>query len=171
MPLKRPTNPEPASDADFVEDLVKKSLSINPRLKGGMRTQQYLEKLRQQALAEGKGPSASAPAPAAPPAASAPAAASSSLNDKKSRTLSMFLDQRSEDYDQRAAAIRSRRAELDKEEAALKQEAIDDIVDILTVVSHGESVLELQPVLGKYRGFLGTLGVADRDLLKMVKRR
>src|SRR5687768_1957294 len=67
MPIKppKPKEPEPELPVSFVDELVRRSLDVNPHLRQGLDTHQYLNRLKKELVDSSK------PAPAGGPAAPA----------------------------------------------------------------------------------------------------
>jgi hypothetical protein len=168
----RPKNIEPeqeAPDVEFVEQLVRASLAVNKDLRNGESTTRYLKRLREQAKAQSEGGGAAAPA--APKAPAAPPTPARSQLDRKAGTLNTFLESKAVDFDGQHEELRDRRRQLDEEESALRQRFVDDLVDMLTLVTDGEDLNGFRTVLTKHKAFLSLLGTRDVDLLKSIKRR
>lgn len=168
----RPKNQEPQAhipDVNFVEELVRKSLAINKDLRAGESTTKYLKHLREQVRQQAQG--GAEPPGGASKAPGPPSAPEKSQLERKTATLSTFLESKAVDFDGQHQAIRHEREKLDAQEKALRDRFVDALTDMLTLVTDGEDLSAFREVLAQHRTFLSQLGIRDVDLLKAVKKR
>ncbi len=165
MALRAPGDDDDDLDEQFVSDLVKKSLAVNPGLKRGMRTQQFLEQMRQKAAAAAKGSAAAGKAAPAPQKPAGP------REDRRVRTITTFFEQTNEIFEERATDLKARKTALEQEELALKKQTTEDIIDLMSVVAAGMPLPNLDALFTRFRPLLSKLGVTDRDILKALRQK
>ena len=165
MVLKRPQKAEtPAatcsdSDLQLMEHLVKKSLDVNPGLRGGRSTQEVMQNLRKEAV----NPSAAEAAAVAKPKAS--------VSEKRRKTMEFFLEQKAEEYRDSADSIMIRMKALEHELAGVRETTVDELIDFLSLISGGTDSPEAREVLRQYRDLLKELGVSDDEILRAASNR
>lgn len=168
MAVQRPKGAKPqlaAPDAEFIDKLVKRSLEINPELRGSDSTTKFLRRLREQALAGAEG------APPPTPANSKPAAKTKTMEDRRAQTVSLFMAQKIEDHERDAAELREREEQLKRDKKELNERTREEIADFLMVAYSGATEPPSSKLLRSYRAFLSSLGVTDTDLLRRIKQR
>ncbi len=149
-----------AGDLKVVDELVLKSLAINPSLARGADPASALEELRAEITTTG--PAQPSPARRATP----------SLGDRRQQTVHLFLEQKADDYCQVAAAFDARVAAVERERAAERDRAIDEIVGLITVIlASGASAQELETTVNRFKPLLTQLEVSARDLVREAQRR
>jgi hypothetical protein len=185
MVIKRPDMQSKGAEPDLeiMEQLVKKSLEINPQLKDGKNTRQVLADLRNQALARSKsgsgggGPSSMGGGQStmgqARSVGSAPAAtaAKPDMAARRKNTISFFFEQKASEFEESVVDINMREKALQKEKNELQQRFFDELVDFFTLMAGGAQSPESRAVLVEQRAFLSQLGVAEADLIREVQRR
>jgi hypothetical protein len=167
MVLKRPTTTpanEPAPTAELMEHLVKKSLDINPNLRGGKDTREVLEDLKREAVARAKQGGASE---AAPTGAAAPRA---NLAERRKSTMVFFFEQKAQEFDSAVADIDARERLIQRERKDLQERFSGDLVDFIALMAGGDSP-ELRDVLREFRAFLAKLGANDQEIIRQAKAR
>ncbi len=169
MVLKRPEatpNQEPEPKAELIEHLVKKSLDINPNLRGGKDTREVLEDLKREALARSKQGGGAAPAEG-PAAASAPRA---NLAERRKSTMAFFFEQKAQEFDGAIADLDARERLLHKERKELQERFTADLTDFVALMAGGDSP-EVREVLKEQRAFLTKLGANEQEILRQAKGR
>lgn len=164
MAFKRPqvaaTAPGRAGDMKVVDELVLKSLAINPSLARGADPSSALEELRAEITTTGR----SRQAPARP--------ATKSLGDRRQQTVQLFLEQKSDDYQHVTDDFDARVAAVERERAVERDRAIDEIVGLITVIlASGAGAQELEATVSKFKPLLTQLEVSARDLVREAQRR
>jgi hypothetical protein len=139
---------------------------MNPELRHGASTSEFIEKLRNQALG---GAPAGAAKSAAPAAATASAPASD--DDKRKQTINLFLELRGKDLGAQLTDVEARRKQIEDEAKALRTQAVEEIVDYLKVVHAAGADLSLaQQCLKAHRDLLAQLGINENEILRQVRR-
>lgn len=159
MAFGPPKKPEFGDDKmAFAEDLVRKSLAINPGLRGLDSTHKYLMKMRELALAK---PQTKTNEPKAAPAKSAA--------DRRAESTQLFLQQRAGEFDTQLAGIDARLAALEEEKRAAKAQVVDEVVSFMSVVWAEADADTARRVLEGFRPFLTALGVSAVDVVKRAR--
>lgn len=158
MPVKRPQGVEPkfeVPNVQFVDNLVRRSLEINPKIREGLTTQQFLERLRQAAQGQ---PQAKAQAPA------------TTADDHSAHTLALFMRERSEDFERSARDLRAELAKVQARQTELQQQTLAQVVEFLKFL-YGPGMPEPKATtLKPFAAFLGDLGKSDQEILKEIVR-
>jgi hypothetical protein len=145
----------------IVDELVLKSLAINPSLARGADPSSALEELRAEITTTRRPdslPSARGPSP--------------SLNDRRQQTIQLFLEQKAEDYQRVSDGFDARIAALERERAAERDRAIDEIVGLITVIlASGAGAAEVEKTVSGFKPLLVQLEVSGRDLVREAQRR
>lgn len=177
MVLKRPKNiaaqeSEEESDVELMEHLVKKSLDINPNLRDGRDTQEILKGLRSEAVSKSTAGKASSGADASSEVA-APSAAEkqAKLAARRRSTIEFFFEQKAEEFEAASQEVNVRRRALEQELKKLQADALDEVVDFLSLLAGGAESPEARDVMKAYRKFLKELGVSDTEIVQAAKRR
>lgn len=167
MAIKQPPRePEAVSAVKFAEQLVRKSLAINPGMRGsGESTHDYLVRMRDIALSQAKGAS---PGKGVPAAASTP---TKSMAARRDETASNFLTQKQDYFHQGISGLRERMEVLRKEEQSMRERVVQEITEFMIVVWSEVDVAESQATLKKFRAFLAELGITEVDLVKRARSR
>ncbi len=166
MAVRRPPQAPPGTsvpDVELMEHLVKKSLDINPQMRGGKSTHEVMEDLRKEAIARSK----TAGVGTAPPSG----AAKASLSERRRATIAFFFEQKSAQMQTVLADLRARERALADEKRVIQKQLVDEIVDFIHMVSSGAEVPELRGVLLAHRGLLAELNVSEADLIRLAKGR
>ncbi len=162
MVIKKPTNPEPSgSSVDLREQLVRKSLEVNPKLRGTAErdTNEVLQDLKAEAAGLARAGKAAAQK------GSAPARAPATLADKRKNAIASFMDQKIAEHAELSADIAERERALQDEKKALRERLTQELADFLAIVGTGPQSPEAKSVLSQHRAFLTQLGISDADLV------
>ncbi len=157
-PYSEPTPAEP--DVELMEQLVKKSLDVNPELRGGKSTHEVLAALREEAIARSKSGGTSQPEQP-----------TTSLADRRRGTIAFFLEQKVKEFGESEADISAREKVLRAERAELQARVVDDIEVFLALLSDGNESPEVRMVLTQFKHFLQQLGTSETQLLAAARRR
>jgi hypothetical protein len=163
MVLKRPdtgssnTDPQGKPQIELIEELVKKSLDVNPSLGGGRDVQAVMSSLKKEAIQAKSG---------APP--STPTA---SLADRRKSTIAFFLEQKQAEFEELAADITVRENVLLKERQDLQRRIFEELLDFLALMSGGVDSPEARQVVHEHRGFVAQLGVTEVDVVLGTQKR
>ena len=147
-------------DLELMEQLVKKSLEINPEMRGGKRTAEVMEDLRKQAVGQSKS------APTAVSTAPKP-----SLTERRLSTMAFFFEQKQAEFQENLGEIAVKERELEKEKKELKVRFGDELTDFLALMSGGTETPESKEILRRYRSFVAALGLNEADILRVAKTR
>jgi hypothetical protein len=149
-----------AGDMKVVDELVLKSLAINPSLARGADPSSALEELRAEITTSGRSLRTAAK-PAAP-----------SLGDRRAQTVQLFLEQKTEDYQHVTDDFDARVAAVERERAVERDRTIDEIVGLITVIlASGAGAQELEKTVVRFKPLLTQLEVSARDLVREAQRR
>ncbi len=174
MVLKRPKNisaqeSENESDVELMEHLVKKSLDINPNLRGGRDTQEILKGLRKEAVSKSAvGKAAADSSDVAEPTA---AEKKAKLAARRRSTIEFFFEQKAEEFGAASREVNARRRALEDELKKLQATTVDEMVDFLSLLAGGAESAEAREVMRSYRKFLKELGASDAEIVQAAKRR
>jgi hypothetical protein len=154
-----PATQEAKPDVDLMEQLVKKSLEVNPQLRDGKSTREVLAGLREEAVSRSKshGQEPEAPQP--------------SLSERRSGTIAFFLEQKAKEFHESERDIIEREMRLRAERTNLQRRVIDEIEVFLALVSDGKDSPEARAILTRSRTFLQQLGTNEKQLLAASRRR
>ncbi|MBI5507583.1 MAG: hypothetical protein HY903_02405 [Deltaproteobacteria bacterium] len=168
MVLKRPsTLPEqpqrraPEPDVELVEQLVKKSLDINPDLRDGKNTHQVMQDLKRQAVARSKEGGAGGGI----------AAPRGNLAERRRGTIAFFFEQKASDFETAVADVTARERLLQQEKQALRDQVVGDLADFFALMAGGIQSPEAKDVIRENRPFLSKLGITEADLVAAASRR
>ena len=174
------TRAKPATDGDqddieLMEELVRKSLKVNPALKDGRDTTQVLDDLRSQAVGKSErhsGGRATRPSmkPGRAGKQTAPAAVDN-RTERRVKTITFFLHQKMEDLEEQEADINAQERILANKRQEIKATAIDEIADFFGLMSGGAESPEAREGLRQYRTFLDQLGVSEVDIARRARRK
>ena len=171
MVLKKPGQNDAAkpatSDTSFMEHLVKKSLDVNPGLRGGRSTQEVLNSLRQEAMANAQA-GESGGALSIPEAAAMPTAGP---DERRLKSIQFFLDQKGAEFAADSQGIADQIAGLQAQLDGLRAAAVSDLADFLSLVGGGSDSPETRRALRDHRELLSALGISEDALLKLTDER
>jgi flagellar motility protein MotE (MotC chaperone) len=176
MALKRPEaapayEPE-LGDLKLVEQMVKKSLQVNPGMRAAnMSTTAFLEDLRKKTAAAIKAEKTGAAAPSGRTAPGQKPAPAGVTDDPRQRTVAIFLQEKRQTYEQESASVRAQIKALEQKRDGLNKKTIDEIADLLMVVlASGGDATGMQKVLKQYDDLLAQLGVSANDLIRKAQQ-
>ncbi len=161
-PDKRPGSPAAEAgkpDIQLMEELVKKSLDVNPALGGGRDAKQVIASFKEEA----SGAARTSPGAMPPPRAS--------LAERRKATIKFFLEQKQEELEELSADITAREKLLAEERRQLQQRVYEEVVDFLALVSGGTESQEAREAVHECRSFIAELGVTEIDVIKGAQKR
>ncbi len=164
MALKRPKPPDlSVKDVRLIDELVSKSLSINPQMGGGQDTQGYLNKIRNEAVqAEREGK------PRTPTSTSSP----QNKSVLRMQTIRFLIEQREQDVNEGLEQFAIRKKELESERQTFLRQMSDDIVNAVSVViASGASDQECAKAMAPSRALFKKLEITDLQIIQQAKRR
>lgn len=142
---------------EFLDALVRQSLVINPALRAGDSTTQFLQKLQAQAALGKKTPATSVGA----------TPDRNTGDDPLMNTIALFFEKKRGDCDRDALAYEEREALLRRDQDAARDGHLREIVDFLVVVLRGAA---LSPtILNPQRTLLSQLGASEGEVLRRVR--
>ena len=120
-------------------------------------TAEVLAELRERALAKAKtrqtGPS------------------TGELAKRRRSGLQFSMEQRRAELDAQAQELAAREQELAEARRAMQRQALDDLVEFLSLMSGGAGSAEAREVIAEHEDLLRQLGVTAEQLLRSVERR
>lgn len=172
--------PQPATDdVKLVDELVKKSLTINPEMRRGRDTRETIDVLRAEAMGElskeeldeldmnsGHRP-----------------VSEHKYKDPRLQTLVIFLRQKAAALPQAFGTLKKQRLALNDDyrrklddiamqERTTRAEAIAGVVDMLRVLmASGAQPRDCQKTLADFHDFLALLSIKESDLVRMAQTR
>lgn len=138
-----------SDELDLMEHLVKKSLAVNPALRGGMKTSEVLESLRQQVIAKADG---------------------GKEEQRKSRPhIGSFFEQKYKEFQGETADLLERERKLAEEKAGIQARYVEMIVGFLGMTAGGADTAEAREVLMTFREFLSDLGLTEAQIIERTR--
>ena len=171
MPFKRDDEPLPAeSDPKLVDELVRKSLAINPDMRQGRDTQAVIADLRAQAVALSKKGSAKSASPAQSlDATKFTNTAKPASQDPRLATLDIFMRDKAQRYPNAREEIHQRMEALRREAEQLRLNTIREITELVsTLLMSGADAQGVQNTMGHYRDLLSSLKISEMTLLEQA---
>lgn len=167
--------PSPQGDVKIVDELVKKSLAINPAMRRGKDTQKILEQLRAEAAA---GRVEESPAPSVAAGLPLP---KRKHQDPRLQTLAIFMGQKASELpgvfntltEQRRALeedYHRKLGEIDAQVKATQREVLAEIVDMVRVLmASGAKPHDCQQALGDFREVFKLLQINEGAVMELAR--
>jgi hypothetical protein len=134
-----------------MEQLVKKSLAVNPNLSHGQEFPEFMNDLRRQAGGPGD-------KEGRPPR---------DKREQRAQMVTFFLAQKVQEFLESAEEVDRRIAELQQERDRLRVDSVDDVIEFLVVFSRQKD-FDLQDALRGHRPMLTQLGLTEEELVALV---
>lgn len=162
---------EPDENQLLMEQLLRKTLAVNPSIKDGKSTAAVMEELRKQAVlssrsgqdaAQGRRPGTTQQ-PAGP--------TELTMQERRMSTISYFFDQKDSEYRERDAQIRLKEEAIKKERQQLRIQFLEAIADFFSLMHGGAETPEAKNVMRKHAKLLSTLTISEADLIRRTREK
>lgn len=170
----RPAAGADGADVELMEELVRKSLQVNPSLKDGKSTGQVIDDLRSMALersARHGGPGGQGGAGAARGGGGRPEAPADERSERRVKTISFFLLQKQEELAEQEADLAAQERALAKRRQELTARLLDEVAEFFGLMAGGAESPEARTALRQQRAFIEQLGVSEADLARRARRK
>lgn len=163
MVFKRSTGtPEAtsATDAKFVDELVRKTLDVNPEIRRGRDTQEVLDELRGKAVAKAKtGPAGSL-------------VAAFGGKDPRLQTIDIFLREKGQVFPKLITEFEARITAIRQEMEQARLTTIAEILELVGVLMVSNAPADaVQTILRDHRALFAALKVTEVEILTSAANR
>jgi hypothetical protein len=158
MTVRRRGGSDDKDDLALVDEMVRKSLAVNPGLRQGRATVEVLQGLRDEVLARAK----TGPAPAPKPDPGRP--------DARLEAIEIFLRDKARTFPELSADVRHKIAALQAHLQTLREDTLKAISDLVgAMLQTGLDPKACQRSLAQFRDLLGQLDVTEQEILQRAQ--